>query len=266
MRQLPVLQDASVPAPDAEEQGDDVLRPEVREQCFKGGARHVRPCPYVSCHHHLWPVAGAPTGIDPLSMEHTCVLDVIDEAELVGEPLSDRRIAEVLNMDHEAVIELLSEVLSRDEIREALSVFHDEDTRPEAAFVAAVVACARRTSIEHAAETFACPVTMVRLFIERENDLIRAAVGDPDDWGEAISDVLSNLEEEREERARDPDEALEIVERFEAKWQAEKAAKERAERAAARANKPKRPSRKRNRSKRTSPAAPAPTQDISQEQ
>ncbi len=61
------------------------MRPRTRGEC-KGGAR---PCPYVSCRHHLYldvnPTTGTIKfnypGVEPDELVETCSLDVADRGE-----------------------------------------------------------------------------------------------------------------------------------------------------------------------------------------
>lgn len=65
-----------------EDEHDDIARPKTRADC-KGGAR---PCPFVSCKHHLYLDVSAKTGaiklnfpdLEPWELANTCALDVAD--------------------------------------------------------------------------------------------------------------------------------------------------------------------------------------------
>jgi len=74
-----------------EQPGIDYQRPATRADCLPGGANAQRPCPFVSCGHHLavevnegngnikinFPGADRDPDFD--AMPHTCALDVADE-------------------------------------------------------------------------------------------------------------------------------------------------------------------------------------------
>jgi len=73
-----------------EQPGVDYQRPVTRADCLPGGANAQRPCPFVSCGHHLavdvnerngnikinFPGADRDPDLD--AMPHTCALDVAD--------------------------------------------------------------------------------------------------------------------------------------------------------------------------------------------
>lgn len=62
-------------------------RPSVREDCGPGGVNAARPCPFVSCKHHLYLDINPETGsikinfpdIDPWDLQHSCALDIADD-------------------------------------------------------------------------------------------------------------------------------------------------------------------------------------------
>ena len=65
-------------------------RPKVRADCLAGGVNEARPCPWVSCRHHLaidlqkGPRSSGVSLIehgDPAEMAETCALDVADQGE-----------------------------------------------------------------------------------------------------------------------------------------------------------------------------------------
>lgn len=87
----------------------DIKRPKTRGDCVDG----MRPCPFISCKHHLFLDVNERTGslklnfpdgapdIDPAQLEvmpATCSLDVADEG---GASLS--RVGEVMNLTRERV-------------------------------------------------------------------------------------------------------------------------------------------------------------------
>ncbi len=70
---------------------DDVERPKTRAEC-RGEAR---PCPWVSCKHHLYLDINPETGsikinfpdLEPWELQHTCALDVADAGALTLEEI-----------------------------------------------------------------------------------------------------------------------------------------------------------------------------------
>jgi hypothetical protein len=94
-------------------------RPRTRGDCVDG----PRPCPWVSCKHHLYlevtndgRIRYAFPDKEPEDLEHSCALDVADEG---GVPLST--VADLVNMTRERVKEIEDEVFAnvlRDEFAE----------------------------------------------------------------------------------------------------------------------------------------------------
>jgi hypothetical protein len=90
----------------------DADRPRTRGDCV-GGAR---PCPFVSCRHHLYLDVNPATGsiklnfpdLAPWDLVETCVLDVADRGGLV---LDD--VGEILNLTRERVRQLEVRALLR---------------------------------------------------------------------------------------------------------------------------------------------------------
>ncbi len=83
---------------------EEVERPTVRAECEAGGAKHMRPCPFVSCSYHLY-LDTRPTGalrinypVPPEELQHSCALDV---ADLGGLSLED--VGAVMGMTRERV-------------------------------------------------------------------------------------------------------------------------------------------------------------------
>ena len=70
---------------------DDIERPRTRAEC----AQEARPCPWVSCKHHLYLDINPETGsikinfpdLEPWEMKHTCALDVADNGALTLEEI-----------------------------------------------------------------------------------------------------------------------------------------------------------------------------------
>ncbi len=80
----------------------DHERPTEREDC-QGG---MRPCPFVSCKHHLYLDVNPETGsiklnfpdLEVWEMEHTCALDVADRGGVTLE-----EVGEILNLTRERI-------------------------------------------------------------------------------------------------------------------------------------------------------------------
>ena len=78
----------------------DVERPKTRGDCLPGGCNEERPCPWVSCHHHL-AIDVKPNGnlvvrtTEIADMRESCALDVADRGgatlEEVGEAMGVTR-------------------------------------------------------------------------------------------------------------------------------------------------------------------------------
>lgn len=106
---------------------DDVGRPKTRGDCA-GGAR---PCPYVSCAHHLYLDVTPKTGaiklnfpdLEPDEMAHSCALDVADEG---GKPLED--VGAFTNLTRERIrqIEVRAKQLMRKRLAPILADTRDE--------------------------------------------------------------------------------------------------------------------------------------------
>lgn len=81
---------------------EDTERPVARETC-RGG---VRPCPWVSCKHHLYLDVNPETGsmkinfphLNVWDMKHTCALDIADRG---GTTLEE--VGEILNLTRERI-------------------------------------------------------------------------------------------------------------------------------------------------------------------
>ena len=81
---------------------DDIERPRTREQCSEA----PRPCPFVSCQHHLYLDVSARTGAIKLNfpdlevwdMTETCALDVADRG---GTTLED--VGAIMNLTRERI-------------------------------------------------------------------------------------------------------------------------------------------------------------------
>lgn len=85
-----------------EDENADVNRPKTRADCAAG----VRPCPFVSCAHHLFLDVSARTGsikvnfpdLEPDELVESCALDVADQGGITLE-----RTGEVMNLTRERV-------------------------------------------------------------------------------------------------------------------------------------------------------------------
>src|SRR5580700_6240930 len=81
---------------------DDITRPESRADCVNG----MRPCPFVSCKHHLYLDVSARTGAIKLNfpdlevweMSETCALDVADRG---GTTLEE--VGAIMNLTRERI-------------------------------------------------------------------------------------------------------------------------------------------------------------------
>ncbi len=90
---------------------DDIERPLTRGDCVDG----VRPCPWVSCRHHLYLDVLPKTGalkhnfpdLEVSEMAESCSLDHADaRAEL-------ERVGELMNLTHEAVRQIQETALRK---------------------------------------------------------------------------------------------------------------------------------------------------------
>jgi hypothetical protein len=107
---------------------DDVVKPTTREDCAQG----QRPCPFVSCKHHLYLDASARTGAIKLNfpdlevweMTESCALDVADRA---GTTLEE--VGAIMNLTRERVRQVEVQGLAKLEALQdmfALREFIDE--------------------------------------------------------------------------------------------------------------------------------------------
>ena len=91
-------------------------RPETRGECLSGEVHAVRPCPFVSCKHHLYLDVSEATGNIKLNfpdlavwqLRETCALDVADRG---GATLDE--IGRHLNLTRERVRQLSDLALAR---------------------------------------------------------------------------------------------------------------------------------------------------------
>lgn len=90
--------------------GIDYQRPRTRGDCVDG----PRPCPFVSCRHHLY-LEATPSGSviynfpdhDPDEIPQTCSLDVVDEGVTLAV------VADALNLTREAARQIEERVFSK---------------------------------------------------------------------------------------------------------------------------------------------------------
>jgi hypothetical protein len=81
---------------------EDVDKPKTRAECMTG----VRPCPFVSCKHHLYLDVNPETGsiklnfpdLEVWEMKETCSLDVADRGGVTLE-----EVGEILNLTRERI-------------------------------------------------------------------------------------------------------------------------------------------------------------------
>lgn len=84
-------------------------RPRRRTDCINGGMNCERPCPFVTCKHHLYLDVDPETGslklnfpdLEPWELRDTCALDV---AERGGATLED--VGQILNLTRERIRQL----------------------------------------------------------------------------------------------------------------------------------------------------------------
>lgn len=108
-----------------EDEHDDVQRPRTRADCKDA----PRPCPFVSCVHHLYLDVSARTGsiklnfpdLEPDELTESCALDVADDGGATLE-----RVGEIMNLTRERIRQLevraLAKCVAADEM-EALRDF-----------------------------------------------------------------------------------------------------------------------------------------------
>lgn len=89
----------------------DHARPRTRGEC----ARAARPCPFVSCRHHLYldvmengSIKVGHPHLELAEMPATCSLDVADDG-----PASLEEVAVALNLTRERVRQILEQILPR---------------------------------------------------------------------------------------------------------------------------------------------------------
>ena len=87
---------------------EGIERPKTRGDCLPGGCNEERPCPFVSCKHHLY-LDVQPSGnvkfnfpdVDVDAMKHSCSLDVAEKGGVtlmgVGKylPMTRERVRQI---------------------------------------------------------------------------------------------------------------------------------------------------------------------------
>lgn len=93
------------------EEHADVPRPRTRGDCERG----PRPCPWVSCHHHLYLDVLRSGSIkvnfpdhEPDELEHSCALDVADDG-----PHRLERVGEIMNLSRERARQVQESALAK---------------------------------------------------------------------------------------------------------------------------------------------------------
>lgn len=103
---------------------DDVGKPKMREDCAQG----ERPCPFVSCKHHLYLDVSARTGAIKLNfpdlevweMTETCALDVADRG---GTTLEE--VGAIMNLTRERIRQVEVKGLAKLEALKDMSALRD---------------------------------------------------------------------------------------------------------------------------------------------
>jgi len=103
---------------------EDVARPKMREDCAQG----ERPCPFVSCKHHLYLDVSARTGAIKLNfpdlevweMTETCALDVADRG---GTTLEE--VGAIMNLTRERIRQVEVKGLAKLEALKDMTALRD---------------------------------------------------------------------------------------------------------------------------------------------
>lgn len=109
---------------------DEYDRPQTRADCVVA----ERPCPFVSCKHHLYLDVNPDTGsiklnfpdLEPWELAESCALDVADAG---GETLE--RVGEILNLTRERVRQVEVRALLKGKLADAIDGIDASDVYPE---------------------------------------------------------------------------------------------------------------------------------------
>lgn len=147
-------------------------RPRVRHECLveQGG---VRPCPWLSCRHHLLSdlaVSEMENALEILfdSNGPSCVLDVVDEAE---DGLGIDRVAELLNISTEQAEELEESALTNQRLRGEMAEIDDYRKRSDeldSREIDTLLRLVHTFGVEATAELTDLPTKTVQRYAERE--------------------------------------------------------------------------------------------------
>jgi hypothetical protein len=109
----------------------EAVRPKHRSECAEG----MRPCPHVSCRHHLYLDVSPKTGaiklnfpdLEPWELPMSCALDIAEDG---GRTLED--VGEIMNLTRERIRQLELKALSKLEaIRDMRALRELIDDLPE---------------------------------------------------------------------------------------------------------------------------------------
>jgi len=100
---------------------DDYDRPVTRADCEPGGINEQRPCPFVSCKHHLYLEVNPSTGSLKLNfpdrevweLAETCALDVAERVDATDDRATLVEIGRVLNLTRERIRQIEEDAKER---------------------------------------------------------------------------------------------------------------------------------------------------------
>lgn len=100
---------------------DESERPTTRGDCLPGGRNCARPCPWVSCNHHLYLDVDESTGslkvnfpdLEPWELADTCALDVADRAADEHVTATLARVGVAMNLTRERVRQIVERSLAQ---------------------------------------------------------------------------------------------------------------------------------------------------------
>lgn len=103
-------------------------RPVTRGDCLPGGCNGARPCPWVSCTHHLYLDVNDRTGsiklnfpdLEAWDLPETCGLDIADRGGLTLE-----EVADVMNLTRERIRQLEQRALLKIRARQDAASLED---------------------------------------------------------------------------------------------------------------------------------------------